>query len=186
VDANVLLDFSSLSATFYGCGSPILSRRVSCISSGRSTAHSGRKDALPEPIDAAFKDVLSAGARLVRLRGFGVAMEIPRAMAYPESLRQARRRTLKAFLERDAPCSPPDIEELWPLIRDAIRPTRDAAVITCAALPPSHNPVRELRPVYLQSAVTAKFRCGRSSLIRASIAQINLIEKRKRIRRCYQ
>jgi hypothetical protein len=120
VDANVLLDFSSLSATFYGCGSPILSRRVSCISSGRSTAHSGRKDALPEPIDAAFKDVLSAGARLVRLRGFGVAMEIPRAMAYPESLRQARRRTLKAFLERDAPCSPPDIEELWPLIRDAI------------------------------------------------------------------
>ena len=36
---------------------------------------------MPEPVDAAFKDVLSPGAVLVRLRGFGVGMEIPRAMA---------------------------------------------------------------------------------------------------------
>jgi transposase len=51
-----------------------------------------------------------------------------------ESLRKARRSTLKAFLERDARCSPPDIEELWPLMRNAISATRDAAVIASSIL----------------------------------------------------
>ena len=35
------------------------------------------KDAGTEPLDAAFKDVLSAGPVLVRRGGFGVGLEIP-------------------------------------------------------------------------------------------------------------
>src|SRR4030095_3871700 len=51
-----------------------------------------------------------------------------------ESLRKARRGTLRAFLERDRRCSPPQIEELWPAIRDAIPATHDAAVIASSIL----------------------------------------------------
>jgi transposase len=51
-----------------------------------------------------------------------------------ESLRKARRSTLRAFLERDRRCSPPEIEELWPAIRDAIPATHDAAVIASSIL----------------------------------------------------
>jgi len=51
-----------------------------------------------------------------------------------ESLRKARRSTLKAFLERDRRCSPPEIEELWPAIRNAIPATQDAAVIASSIL----------------------------------------------------
>lgn len=51
-----------------------------------------------------------------------------------ESLRKARRSTLRAFLERDRRCSPPAIEELWPAIRDAIPATHDAAVIASSIL----------------------------------------------------
>jgi transposase len=51
-----------------------------------------------------------------------------------ESLRKVRRSTGKAFLERDGRCSPPEIEELWPAIRDAIPATQDAAVIASLIL----------------------------------------------------
>src|SRR5207249_3387284 len=40
----------------------------------------------------------------------------------------------KAFLERDRRCSPPEIEELWPAIRNAIPITQDAAVIASSIL----------------------------------------------------
>jgi transposase len=50
------------------------------------------------------------------------------------SLRKARRSTLKSFLECDGRCSPPEIEELWPTVRDAIPATLDVAVITSSIL----------------------------------------------------
>jgi len=50
------------------------------------------------------------------------------------SLRKARRSTLKSFLERDGRCSPPEIEELWPTVRNAIPATQDAAVIATSIL----------------------------------------------------
>jgi transposase len=51
-----------------------------------------------------------------------------------EALRKARRSTLKTFLQRDGRCSPPEIEGLWPTIRDAIPATQDAAVIASSIL----------------------------------------------------
>ena len=50
------------------------------------------------------------------------------------SLRKARRSTVKSFLECDGRCSPPEIEELWPTVRDAIAITLDVAVITSSIL----------------------------------------------------
>ena len=50
------------------------------------------------------------------------------------SLRKARRSTLQRFLERDGRCSPPEIEELWPTVRDAIPATLDVAVIRSSIL----------------------------------------------------
>ena len=51
-----------------------------------------------------------------------------------DSLRKARRSKLKSFLERDGRCSPPEIEELWPTVRDAIPATLDVAVIRSSIL----------------------------------------------------
>lgn len=51
-----------------------------------------------------------------------------------ETLRKARHSALKAFLERDRRHSAPEIEELWPAIRQAVPATHDAAVIASSIL----------------------------------------------------
>jgi transposase len=51
-----------------------------------------------------------------------------------EALRKVRRSRLKSFLESDRRCSPPEIEQLWPALQQAVPATRDEAVIGSSVL----------------------------------------------------
>jgi transposase len=51
-----------------------------------------------------------------------------------EALRKVRRSRLKTFLERDRRYAAPDIEDLWPAIRQAVPATHDAAVLSSSVL----------------------------------------------------
>ena len=127
--------FYSLTATAYGSGSPIMSRLVSCkllVEDRRRMVDEKTRglNRLTQRLKMYFPQVLSWFGSVDSVLVWRFLEQWPDL----ESLRKARRSSLKGFLERDGRCSPPEIEELWPTIRNAIPATQDAAVIATSIL----------------------------------------------------